>query len=272
MQMIEANGASIPALGLGTWQLNDRVGARIVEQALRLGYRHIDAALIYGNEKEVGEGLRASGVKREEIFVTTKVPHTELTPPALERAVKQSLANLRLSDVNLLLIHWPNAQIPLAETIGAMCKMKKEGYARHIGVSNFTVALVEEAVKLSSEPIVTNQIEWHPYLDESVVQAACKNHGIAVTAYCPIARGRAVGDELLTKIGHKYGKSAGQVSLRWLIQKGAIVIPRTSKVERLTENMTIFDFALSPADMTEIDALAKPAGRVVKVGWAPNWD
>jgi 2,5-diketo-D-gluconate reductase B len=272
MQMIEANGASIPALGLGTWQLNDRVGARIVEQALRLGYRHIDAALIYGNEKEVGEGLRASGVKREEIFVTTKVPHTELTPPALERAVKQSLANLRLSDVNLLLIHWPNAQIPLAETIGAMCKVKKEGYARHIGVSNFTVALVEEAVKLSSEPIVTNQIEWHPYLDESVVQAACKKHGIAVTAYCPIARGRAVGDELLTKIGQKYGKSAGQVSLRWLIQKGAIVIPRTSKVERLTENMTIFDFALSPADMAEIDALAKPAGRVVKVGWAPNWD
>jgi diketogulonate reductase-like aldo/keto reductase len=270
--MIEANGASIPALGLGTWQLNDRVGARIVEQALRLGYRHIDAALIYGNEKEVGEGLRASGVKREEIFVTTKVPHTELTPPALERAVKQSLANLRLSDVNLLLIHWPNAQIPLAETIGAMCKMKKEGYARHIGVSNFTVALVEEAVKLSSEPIVTNQIEWHPYLDESLVQAACKKHGIAVTAYCPIARGRAVGDELLAKIGQKYRKSAGQVSLRWLIQKGAIVIPRTSKVERLTENMTIFDFALSSADMAEIDALAKPAGRVVKVGWAPAWD
>jgi 2,5-diketo-D-gluconate reductase B len=272
MQMIEANGASIPALGLGTWQLNDRVGSRIVEQALRLGYRHIDAALIYGNEKEVGEGLHASGVKREEIFVTTKVPHTELTPPALERAVKQSLANLRLSDVNLLLIHWPNAQIPLAETIGAMCKMKKEGYTRHIGVSNFTVALVEEAVRLSSEPIVTNQIEWHPYLDESVVQAACKKHGIAVTAYCPIARGRAVGDELLTRIGQKYGKTAGQISLRWLIQKGAIVIPRTSKVERLTENMTIFDFALSPADMGEIDALAKPAGRVVKVGWAPAWD
>jgi diketogulonate reductase-like aldo/keto reductase len=272
MQMTEANGASIPALGLGTWQLNDRVGARIVEQALRLGYRHIDAALIYGNEKEVGEGLHASGVKREDIFVTTKVPHTELTPPALERAVKQSLANLRLTDVNLLLIHWPNPQIPLAETIGAMCKMKREGYARHIGVSNFTVALVEEAVKLSSEPIVTNQIEWHPYLDESRVQAACKKHGIAVTAYCPIARGRAVGDELLTRIGAKYGKTAGQVSLRWLIQKGAIVIPRTSKVERLTENMTIFDFELLREDMAEIDRLAKPAGRVVKVGWAPAWD
>jgi diketogulonate reductase-like aldo/keto reductase len=272
MQIIEANGAKIPAIGLGTWQLNGSVGSRITEQALKLGYRHLDCALIYGNEKEVGEGLHSSGVKREDVFITTKVPHTELAPPALERAVKQSLANLRVSDVNLLLIHWPNPQIPLAETMGAMCKMKKEGYARHIGISNFTVALVEEAVKLSSEPIVTNQIEWHPYLDESKVQAACRKHGIAVTAYCPIARGRASGDEVLTRVGKKYGKTAGQVSLRWLVQKGAIVIPRTSKVERLTENMSIFDFELSPQDMAEVDALAKPAGRVVSVGWAPKWD
>ena len=193
MQTIEANGAKIPAIGLGTWQLNGSVGSRITEQALKLGYRHLDCALIYGNEKEVGEGLHASGVKREDVFITTKVPHTELAPAALERAVKQSLANLRVSDVNLLLIHWPNPQIPLAETMGAMCKMKQEGYTRHIGISNFTVKLVEEAVKLSSEPIVTNQIEWHPYLDEEKVRAACAKHGIAVTAYCPIARGRAVG-------------------------------------------------------------------------------
>jgi diketogulonate reductase-like aldo/keto reductase len=134
------------------------------------------------------------------------------------------------------------------------------------------VPLIEEAVTLSSEPIVTNQIEWHPYLDESKVQAACRKHGIAVTAYCPIARGRAVGDETLTRIGRTYGKTAGQVSLRWLIQKGAIVIPRTSKIERLTENMSIFDFELSAQDMAEIDMLAKPAGRVVSVAWAPNWD
>ena len=149
--------------------------------------------------------------------------------------------------MNLLLIHWPNPQIPLAETMGAMCKMKREGYARHIGISNFTVKLIDEAVKLSSEPIVTNQIEWHPYLDEEKVRAACAKHGIAVTAYCPIARGRAVGDEVMTRIGKTHGKTAGQVSLRWLIQKGAIVIPRTSKVERLTENMSIFDFELTRA-------------------------
>ena len=272
MQTITANGATIPVLGLGTWQLNGASGSRITEQALRLGYRHLDCALIYGNEREIGEGLHASGVKRNDIFITTKVPHTELAPPALERAVKQSLANLRVSEVDLLLIHWPNPQIPLAETMGAMCKMKQEGYTRHIGISNFTVALIEQAVKLSSEPIVTNQIEWHPYLDEHKVHAACRKHGIAVTAYCPIARGRAVGDEVLTRVGKRHGKTAGQVSLRWLIQKGAIVIPRTSKVERLSENMTVFDFALSAADMAEVDALAKPAGRVVSVGWAPRWD
>ena len=174
--------------------------------------------------------------------------------------MKQSLSNLRLSDVNLLLVHWPNPEIPLADTMGAMCEMKKKGLTRNIGISNFTVALIDEAVKLSSEPIATNQIEWHPYLDEEKVRAACKKHGISVTAYCPIARGRAVGDEVLSSIGKTHGKSAGQVSLRWLIQKGAIVIPRTSKVERLAENMAVFDFELSAEEMAKVDGLAK-AGR-----------
>ena len=159
MQFTEANGAKIPTLGLGTWQLSGRSGARVIEQALRLGYCHIDTAKNYGNERDVGEALRASGIGREEVFVTTKVPASDLAPANLERAAKQSLANLRLSEVNLLLIHWPNARIPLAETMGAMCKMKHEGYARHIGVSNFTVALLEEAATLASEPLVTNQIE-----------------------------------------------------------------------------------------------------------------
>ena len=272
MQTVNANGAKIPTIGLGTWQLNGATGTRIAEQALRLGYRHLDCALIYGNEREIGEGLRTSGVDREDVFITTKVPHTELAPSALERAVKQSLANLRVSDVNLLLVHWPNPQVPLADTMGAMSKMKKEGYARHIGISNFTVALIEEAVKLSSEPLVTNQIEWHPYLDESKVKAACDQHGIAVTAYCPIARGRTGGDEVLARIGKAHGKSAAQVSLRWLVQQGAVVIPRTSKVERLAENMAIFDFALTDAEMAEVGALATSTGRVVSVGWAPRWD
>ena len=272
MQVVEANGARIPAVGFGTWQINGAAGARVIEQALRLGYRHLDTAQAYENEREVGEALRASGVKRDEVFVTTKVWHTHLAPHDLERSVKESLAKLRLTEVDLLLVHWPNPQVPLAETMGAMCKMKQVGYARHIGISNFTVAMIDEAVKLSSEPLVTNQIEWHPYVDESKVVAACKRHGLSVTAYCPIARGRVGADEMMAAIGKRHGKTASQVSLRWLVQQGAIVIPRTSRVERLSENMAIFDFTLTADEMAEIDALANPRGRVVSVGFAPKWD
>jgi 2,5-diketo-D-gluconate reductase B len=269
---VESNGARIPALGLGTWELRGRVCQRIVQQALSLGYRHIDTAAMYDNEREIGEALRASGVKREEVFITTKIWQSDLAPRQLERSTKDSLVKLRLSDVNLLLIHWPNPQIPLAETMGALCKMKKEGYARHIGVSNFTVPLLDEAVKLATEPLVTNQIEWHPLLDQSKIVAACRRHKIAVTAYSPIARGNAADDKVLAGIGVAYGKSAAQVSLRFLIQEGAIVIPRTSRVERLSENMDIFDFALTAAEMDEIRKLAHRGGRVVNWSGAPKWD
>jgi 2,5-diketo-D-gluconate reductase B len=272
MQFVEANGARIPAIGLGTWEMRGRTCARIVQQALRLGYRHIDTAEMYDNEREVGEGLRESGVKREEVFVTTKIWQTHLAPWQLERSTKECLVRLRLTDVNLLLIHWPNPQIPLAETIGALCKMKTEGYARHIGISNFTLPLIEEAVKLATEPLVTNQIEWHPYLDQSKVAEACRRHGLAVTAYSPIARGRAAGDEALAAIGTAYGKTAGQVCLRYLVQEGAVVIPRTSRVERLSENMEIFDFTLTAAEMEEIRTLARPRGRLVDWAGAPKWD
>jgi len=272
MQYVEANGARIPALGLGTWELRGRTCQRIVQQALSLGYRHIDTAAMYDNEREIGEALRASGVKREEVFITTKIWQSDLAPRQLERSTRDSLVKLRLSDVNLLLIHWPNPQIPLAETMGALCKMKKEGYARHIGVSNFTVPLLDEAVKLATEPLVTNQIEWHPLLDQSKIVAACRRHKISVTAYSPIARGNAADDKVLAGIGVAYGKSAAQVSLRFLVQEGAIVIPRTSRVERLSENMDIFDFALTAAEMDEIRKLAHRGGRVVNWSGAPQWD
>ena len=167
--VVEAHGARIPLLGLGTWDLRGRTCARLVEQALRLGYRHVDTAEMYDNEREVGEGLRASGVKRDEVFVTTKVWPSHFAPRELERAAKDSLVRLRLSEVDLLLLHWPNPQIPLAETLGALCKVKRDGLARHIGVSNFTVALIEEAVRLASEPLVCNQIEVHAFLDQSKV-------------------------------------------------------------------------------------------------------
>ena len=254
---VEANGAKIPAVGLGTWELRGRNCARVVEQALRLGYRHIDTAEMYDNEREVGEGLRASRVPRNEVFITTKVWQTHLAPREFERSTKQSLAHLRLSEVDLLLIHWPNPRIPLAETIPALCKMKTCGLTRHIGVSNFTPPLVNEAVRLASEPLVTDQIEWHPFIDQAETRAACRRHGLSVTAYSPIAKGRAAHNKVLTQIGSHHRKSASQVALRFLLQEGAIVIPRTSKPARLAENFDVFDFTLAAPEMDAIRALGR---------------
>jgi diketogulonate reductase-like aldo/keto reductase len=270
----EAKGASIPLLGLGTWDLRGLACARVVEQALRLGYRHIDTAEMYDNEREVGQGFRASGVKRSDVFITTKIWPTHFAPRELERAARDCLARLRLSEVDLLLLHWPNPEIPLADTLGALGKVKRDGLARHIGVSNFTAALIEQAVKISKEPIVCDQVECHPYLDQSKVIAACRRHDMAVVAYSPIARGNAGSDEVLARIGAAHGKTAAQACLRYLVQQNIVVIPRTSKVGRLKENAAIFDFAFSKSEMAEISALAHPGGRVVD--WAfsgpPNWD
>jgi 2,5-diketo-D-gluconate reductase B len=262
-QSIEANGARIPLIGLGTWDLRGKSCARMVEEAIKLGYRHIDTAAMYGNEEEVGEGLRASGIKRDEVFITTKVWSSNLRARDFERSARESLAKLKLPSVDLLLIHWPNSSVPLKETIGALCKMKREGVARHVGVSNFDVALVEEAVKLSSEPLVNNQIECHPYFDQTKVIAASRKRGLSVTAYSPVARGRIKGDAVLTRIGKAHDRSAAQICLRYLVQQDIIVIPKTSRPERLKENFAIFDFQLTPAEMKEIAALASPHGNIV---------
>ena len=271
---IEAKGARIPLLGLGTWDLRGRVCARVVEQALRLGYRHIDTAEMYDNEREVGEGFRASGVKRNDAFVTTKIWPSHFAPRELERAARDSLVRLRLSEVDLLLLHWPNPQIPLAETLGALCKVKRDGLARHIGISNFTVALMDEALRLSSEPLVCNQFECHPFLDQSKLIDACRRDGMAVVAYSPIAKGRVGDNETLSRIGAAHKKSAAQVCLRFLVQQNIVVIPRTSKVERLSENAAIFDFALGARDMADISALARHDGRLVNSAFSrqQQWD
>lgn len=274
MHVVEVEGARIPLVGLGTWDVRGRVCARIVEQALRLGYRHVDTAQMYENEREVGEGLRASGVKRREIFVSTKIWPTHFAPRDLEQAAKERLIQLRMTEVDLLLLHWPNPQIPLAETLGALCKVKSMGLARHIGVSNFNSKLLQEAVALSTEPLVCNQFECHPYLDPSKLITATQAAGMAVVAYSPIARGKAKGDEVLTRIGKAFGKSAAQVCLRYLVQQNIVVIPRTTKVERLAENIEIFDFALSEADIADIAALARPDSRLVDFAFSgtPHWD
>jgi 2,5-diketo-D-gluconate reductase B len=272
MLFVEAHGANIPAIGLGTWELRGRSCARLVEQALRLGYRHIDTAQIYENEREVGEGLRASAVKRDEVFVTTKVWTTHFAPPDLERSTKESLSKLHLSEVDLLLLHWPSPRVPLPETLGALARVKQLGLTRHIGVSNFTVALIEEAVAACSEPLVCDQVEFHPYLDQAKVRDACALNGLALVAYSPIAKGRIKNDRILARIGLDYGKTAAQVCLRWLVQQNVSAIPRTSRVERLKENIDIFDFELSDEEMALISAMGTAEGRLTDFGFAPKWD
>jgi 2,5-diketo-D-gluconate reductase B len=266
---VEAKGLKIPIVGLGTWSLRDV--ARMVEQAIRIGYRHIDTAQMYGNEAEVGQGVRASGL-RGEVMVTTKIQPSHLAPRDVERSTKESLQRLKLDAIDLLLIHWPNPQVPLADTLGAMSKLKREGVTRAIGVSNFTVALLEEANKVSPEPVVCNQIECHPFLNQDKVIAACRKHHMAVVAYSPVARGGASGNAVLERVGKAHGKSAAQVCLRWLTQQGIVVIPRTNKAERLKENFDLFDFDLSDAEMREIAGLAHGRGRIVDWSWSPNWD
>lgn len=272
MQFVEANGARIPSIGLGTWELRGRTCARVIEQAIRLGYRHIDTAQVYENERDVGEGIRASHVHRDEIFVTTKVWTTHFAPYNLERSVKESLTRLRMTEVDLLLLHWPNPHVPLEETLGALAHAKRMGLTRHIGVSNFTVALIEQAVAACPEPLVCDQVEYHPYLDQSKLRGACAGNGLALVAYSPIAKGNVRSDEILAGIGRLHGKSAAQVCLRWLVQQGVVAIPRTSKVERLSENIDVFDFELMEDEMAAVSALARADGRLTDYGFAPKWD
>jgi len=256
--------------------LMDAVCVQAVETAVRLGYRHIDTAERYGNEAAVGEGLaqglRIAGLERDDVFVTTKVYHDKLAATDLQRSFNDSLRKLKLPFVDLLLIHWPNPAVPLAETLGALCKAKRDGRARHIGVANFTTGLLDQAMKISTEPLVTNQIEAHPFLDQGKVLAACRKYGMAVTAYCPLARGKVPGNEVLQRIGKTHGKSSSQIALRYLIEQGIIPIPRTANPDHLAANLAIFDFALSPTEMGEIDRLKKPDGRVVNPPHAPRWD
>jgi len=276
MNIVEANGARIPAIGLGTLGLKDAACVDAVKAALDLGYRHIDTAERYGNEAEVGEGLHqglaAAGLKRDDVFVTTKVYHHKLVAADFERSLDESLKKLRLPSIDLLLIHWPTPKVPLGETIGVLCKAKREGKTKHIGVANFTATLLDEAVKLATEPMATNQIEVHPFLDQTKVIAACRKHGLSVTAYCPLARGKVPGNEVLERIGKAHGKSAAQVSLQYLLQQGMIVIPRTAKPDHLAANLAISDFKLSDAEMNEIGTLRRPDGRVVNPPHAPKWD
>ncbi|HSI41903.1 MAG TPA: aldo/keto reductase [Xanthobacteraceae bacterium] len=275
MHIVTANGASIPALGFGTFRMPGPDTARMVPTVLKLGYRHIDTAQIYGNEAEVGSGIAASGIARGDIFLTTKVWVANYAHQALLASVDESLRKLGTDYVDLLLLHWPNAAVPLAEQIGALNAVKSAGKVRHVGVSNFTTALMAEAIRLSPAPLVTNQIEYHPYLDQSAVIEAARTAGLAVTAYYGMADGKVFADARLQEIAARHGRSVAQIVLRWLIQQpGIVALSKTVSAARAAENAAIFDLALSAAEMAEIHALATPAGRLVSpVGLAPAaWD
>lgn len=270
---LHAHGAAIPAIGFGTSGLGD-IRAEHVAAALQAGYRHIDTARKYGTERAVGEGMRASGVPREEIFLCTKVSHENLHAADFARSVEQSLAALGVGYVDLLLVHWPETNTPLAETMAALAKAKRDGLTRHIGVANFNIAMLDAAIRLCPEPLVTLQAECHPYLDQSKVIAACRARGLVLTAYCPLARGRLQGDAVLADIGRRHGKTFAQVALRWLMQQDIIAaIPRSTNAARIAQNLDVFDFALSDEDMRRIGALKRPDGRIANpMGRAPAWD
>ena len=273
-EAVRAQGAVIPKLGLGTWQLRGEHCSEIVAKALGAGYRHVDTAQGYANEEFVGAGIAASGVEPASIFVTTKVRPDRLADGDLQRSVDESLRKLGVPAIDLLLIHWPNPAIPLQGTIRALNEVRGDGRARHIGLSNFTSRLLEEAWRLTSEPFAAEQIEYHPYLDQTKMLAALRRHGMAVIAYCPIALGKVAGDPVIEAIAGAHGRTAAQVTLRWLVQQPDVVaIPKTARAERLAENLDVFDFALTEAEMTRMSALTRPGSRnVSEPQWVPEWD
>jgi 2,5-diketo-D-gluconate reductase B len=273
MHTVFANGAQIPAIGFGTYGMGRPEMLRMIPAALNGGLRHIDTAQIYCNEEEVGEGIASSGIKRSEIFVTTKVWVANYPESRFASSVDESLTKLRSDYIDLLLLHWPHESVPLAEQIGLLNETVRVGKVRHIGVSNFNRRLLDQVIDLSAIPLVTNQFEYHPYLNQSLVIDATLKAGLAVTAYCAMAVGRVLTHPTIAEIADSHGRTIPQVVLRWLIQQDVVALSRTTNPDRIAENLTIFDFELCEAEMAAIQTLARPNSRIVNpAGLAPVWD
>ena len=270
---LQGRGGEMPALGFGTWALTGKACRCAIKEALHIGYRHIDTAEIYGNEEEIGEGIQHARIDRDSVFLVTKVWHTKLDAKSVKKTLHASLSRLQTDYVDLMLIHWPNKNVPLAETLGAMAELQKAGKVRHIGVSNFTVALLEAAQQCSPTPIFCNQVEYHPYLSQEPVISYCQANNILLVAYCPLARGRVFQDPVLREIGNKHGKTGGQVALRWLLQQeGVGAMPRSGSSSHIQDNFNILDFQLTEEEMKHIFQLQEGA-RIVDSGIpTPSWD
>jgi len=272
MEYVELQNEKVPKLGLGTWQLKGKNCVNAVETALNRGYQHIDTAQAYGNEEKVGKGIEQSNVDREDIFLTTKVWRDNLNRENLVESVDESLEKLRTDHVNLLLIHWPFPKMNSEEVFREMNKVIEQGKADHIGISNFNTTQMQEASELSDQRIFTNQVEYHPFLDQSEVLQKCRELDMMLTAYSPLARGNVIGNETLNHIGSNYGKTEVQVALRWLIQQQNVcAIPKASTEEHIVDNLDIFDFSLSDDEMSEIDDLSR-GDRKVDPDFGPDWD
>ncbi|WP_018633267.1 aldo/keto reductase [Neomegalonema perideroedes] len=275
MDDVLTRGARIPALGFGTFRMPGAEVLEILPQALKTGFRHVDTAQIYQNEAEVGEVLAASGLARGEIFLTTKVWIDNFPKGRFRLSVEESLKKLKTDHVDLLLLHWPRfSDVPLADQIGFLNEVRAAGLAKDVGVSNYSSELMRKADALSAAPLVTNQIEYHPYLSQKAVLDQARAGGGSITAYYVMADGAVPQDPELREIGAKYGKTAAQIALRWILQQPqAIALSKTAKAERLAENFALFDFALTKEEMDRIHALARPEGRIVSPpGLAPEWD
>ncbi|PRY14781.1 diketogulonate reductase-like aldo/keto reductase [Pontibacter ummariensis] len=272
MKNVQTKNATVPALGFGTFQLEGSTAQRMVTAALETGYRHIDTAQMYNNEEAVGRAIQESGVAREEVFLTTKVLPSNLAKKDFLPSVAQSLQKLKTEQVDLLLIHWPNPEVPVEEYIGELVKAQEKGYTKHIGVSNHTTALLDRVLATGAN-IITNQVEYHPFLNQDKLYAYLRQHDITLTAYSPIAHGKVMGNPTLKSIGEKYNKNEVQITLRWLIQQeDVLAIPRSSKESHMQSNFNIFDFELTQEEMQQIGKLTQQNNRLINPSFAPKWD
>ncbi len=272
MKFLTIQNAKMPALGFGTWQLQDADCVQGVVAALDIGYRHIDTAQIYENEAEVGAAIAQAGVARADLFITTKIWTSNYAPARVAASMEESLKKLRMDYVDLLLMHWPNPAMPLAPTLDAMQKLMAQGKTKAIGVSNFPVSLMREAVDVCKAPVVCNQVEYHAMLSQRAVLDYAQAHGMIVTAYSPLARGKLANHPVLAAIGEQYGKTSGQVALRWLIeQPGVAAIPKAKHEKNARANFAIFDFELSEEDKRKIAGIGGN-NRLINPEFAPQWD
>ena len=261
----------MPVMGFGTSKLTNC--AEVVATALKLGYRLIDTARKYGTEQGIGVAMRSSGIPRSEMFVVTKVSHEDLRAADFARSVDASLTALQLDYVDLLLVNWPSRAVPLAETMGALAQAKQQGLARQIGVCNFNIALMKEAMRLCTEPLAVLQAEYHPYLDQTKLLTFCRETALIFMAYCTVRHKRMIADPVLGEIARAKSKTNAQTVLRWLIQQGNIVpIPRSGNPRHIAENLDVFDFTLSEDEMKTISTLNRPDGRLSNPKQAPDWD